>query len=123
MNSSIKKISLINYYFELDSNNMDSDIPRDAIKNLLFEIICAIDSSEYQISIKEIEDQIEKGKIMEFVGKRISTVQLTSNEYELINEELKKLLDVARPQIEKYWGIKNSGLCFLVSLIIEEFWR
>ncbi len=123
MNSSIKKISLINYYFELDSNNMDSDIPRDAIKNLLFEIICAIDSSEYQISIKEIEDQIEKGKIMEFVGKRISTVQLTSNEYKLINEELKKLLDVARPQIEKYWGIKNSGLCFLVSLIIEEFWR
>ena len=123
MNSSIKKISLINYYFELDSNNMDSDIPRDAIKNLLFEIICAIDSYEYQISIKEIEDQIEKGKIMEFVGKRISTVQLTSNEYELINEELKKLLDVARPQIEKYWGIKNSGLCFLASLIIEEFWR
>jgi len=123
MNSSIKKISLINYYFELDSNNMDSDIPRDAIKNLLFEIICAIDSSEYQIYIKEIEEQIEKGKIMEFVGKRISTVQLTSNEYELINEELKKLLDVARPQIEKYWGIKNSGLCFLVSLIIEEFWR
>lgn len=123
MNSSIKKISLINYYFELDSNNMDSDIPRDAIKNLLFEIICAIDSSEYQISIKEIEDQIEKGKIMEFVGKRISTVQLTTNEYKLINEELKKLLDVARPQIEKYWGIKNSGLCFLASLIIEEFWR
>lgn len=102
---------------------MDSDIPRDAIKNLLFEIICAIDSSEYQISIKEIEDQIEKGKIMEFVGKRISTVQLTSNEYKLINEELKKLLDVARPQIEKYWGIKNSGLCFLTSLIIEEYWK
>ncbi len=123
MNSSIKKISLINYYFEWDSNNMDSDIPRDAIKNLLFEILCAIDSSEYQISIKEIEDQIEKGKIMEFVGKRISTVQLTTNEYKLINEELKKLLDVARPQIEKYWGIKNSGLCFLASLIIEEYWK
>ncbi|HNR44027.1 MAG TPA: hypothetical protein PLI06_05275 [Methanofastidiosum sp.] len=102
---------------------MNKDIPRDAIKNLLFEIICAIDSSEYQISIKEIEDQIEAGKIMEFLGKRISIVQLTSSEYELINEELKNLLDVARPNIERYWGMKNSGLCFLASLIIEEFWN
>ncbi|MCC7572682.1 MAG: hypothetical protein KO464_04750 [Candidatus Methanofastidiosum sp.] len=102
---------------------MANTIPRDAIKNLLFEIICAIDSSEYQISIEEVEDQIEKGKIMEFLGKRICTVQLTSNEYGLINEKLKKLLDVARPQIEKYWGMKNSGLCFLASLIIEEFWE
>ncbi|HII94456.1 MAG TPA: hypothetical protein HA367_01755 [Candidatus Methanofastidiosum sp.] len=102
---------------------MNNDIPHDVIKNLLFEIICAIDSSEYQISIKEIEDHIEAGKIMEFLGKRISIVQLTSNEYELINEELKNLLDVARPNIERYWGMKNSGLCFLASLIIEEFWK
>jgi len=102
---------------------MNNDIPQGAIKNLLFEIICAIDSSEYQISIKEIEDHIEAGKIMEFLEKRISIVQLTSNEYEMINKELKKLLDVARPNIEKYWGIKNSGLCFLASLIIEEFWK
>lgn len=102
---------------------MNNDMPPGVIKNLLFEIICAIDSSEYQISIKEIEDHIEAGKIMEFLEKRISIVQLTSNEYEMINKELKKLLDVARPNIEKYWGIKNSGLCFLASLIIEEFWN
>jgi len=101
---------------------MNNDIPHGAIKNLLFEIICAIDSSEYQISIKEIEDHIEAGKIMEFLEKRICIVQLTSKEYELINQELKKLLDIARPSIEKYWGVKNSGLCFLASLIIEEFW-
>jgi hypothetical protein len=60
---------------------------------------------------------------MEFLGKRISIVQLTSNECEIINEELKKFLDVARPSVEKYWGVKNSGLCFLASLIIEEFWN
>ncbi len=102
---------------------MNDDIPIDAIKNLLFEIICAIDSAEYNISVKEIEDNIEAEKIMEFLGKRISIVQLSSNEYDLINKRLKRLLDVARPQIEKYWGVKNSGLCFLSSLIIEEFWK
>ena len=118
-----KDINLINYFPLFILTSMANTIPRDAIKNLLFEIICAIDSSEYQISIEEVEDQIEKGKIMEFLGKRICTVQLTSNEYGLINEKLKKLLDVARPQIEKYWGMKNSGLCFLASLIIEEFWE
>jgi len=118
-----KDINLINYFLLFILTSMANTIPRDAIKNLLFEIICAIDSSEYQISIEEVEDQIEKGKIMEFLGKRICTVQLTSNEYGLINEKLKKLLDVARPQIEKYWGMKNSGLCFLASLIIEEFWE
>ncbi|NPV49839.1 MAG: hypothetical protein HPY60_01400 [Candidatus Methanofastidiosum sp.] len=102
---------------------MNNDIPRDAIKNLLFEIICAIDSAEYQISVKEVEDHIESGKIMEFLGKRISIVQLTGNECEVINEELKKFLGVARPNVESYWGVKNSGLCFLASLIIEEFWK
>jgi hypothetical protein len=102
---------------------MNNDIPRDAIKNLLLEIICAIDSAEYQISVKEVENHIESGKIMEFLGKRISIVQLTSNECEIINEELKKFLDVARPSVEKYWGVKNSGLCFLASIIIEEFWN
>ncbi|KYC44475.1 MAG: hypothetical protein APG12_00857 [Candidatus Methanofastidiosum methylothiophilum] len=102
---------------------MTSDTHREAIKNLLLEIICAIDSSEYQISVEEVEEEIESGRIMEFLGKRISIVQLTTSECELINEELKKLLDIARPQIEKYWGIKNSGLCYLTSLIIEAFWK
>ncbi|KYC51203.1 MAG: hypothetical protein AMQ74_01159 [Candidatus Methanofastidiosum methylothiophilum] len=98
-------------------------ITKDVIKNLLHEIICAIDSLEYEISIKEIEDHIEANTLMEFLSKNVSICQLTSDECDEINNKLKIYLDTARPQIEKYWGIKNSGLCLLASLLIEEFWN
>ncbi|HNZ87063.1 MAG TPA: hypothetical protein PKK55_00875 [Methanofastidiosum sp.] len=101
---------------------MANDISSSAIKNLIFEIICAIDSSEYNIKIKEIEDHIEDKTLMQFLSRHVAVTILTSDEYAEINERLKKLLDTARPQIEKYWGIKNSGLCFLASILIEEFW-
>ena len=66
-------------------------IPKDVIKNLLHEIICAIDSSEYEISIKEIEDQIEGNTLMEFLSKNVSICQLTSDECEEINTKLKSI--------------------------------
>ncbi len=101
---------------------MTVNISSSAIKNLIFEIICAIDSSEYNIKIKEIEDHIEDKTLMEFLSRHVALTILTSDEYAQINERLKGLMDAARPQIEKYWGIKTSGLCFVASLLIEEFW-
>ncbi|NMC59952.1 MAG: hypothetical protein GYA51_11325 [Candidatus Methanofastidiosa archaeon] len=102
---------------------MSSNIPNELIKNLLLEIICAIDSKEYNITIKEIEDQIEANTLMQFLEKNVSVSILTKTEYDAINEHLKNLLNATKPRIEKYWGVRNSGLCFLASLIVQDFWK
>ena len=39
---------------------MKENIPEDVIKNLLFELLTAIDSGVHNISIEEIELHIEK---------------------------------------------------------------
>lgn len=83
------------------------------------EIVGAIDTGKYQqIGMKEIEEHIESGDLIPFLGKTLGEdVDLSIVEADDASAINAKYLDLWLGNLnrERKWGIRNSGLCLLVA--------
>ena len=114
----------LNKYIQFKVSSL-TELPKMRVGALTYMILIineVIDSGKHQgITIKEIEDEIEKGTIIDFLSKLSSfDVNIIHTTYPNFQEfYIKRLQDMPIGD-ERKWGIENSGLCLLLAWTNEK---
>ena len=92
---------------------------------LMMIINTAIDTGKYQdISIEEVWEHIEKGDLIPHLKDKIGDKYLNRYNPVLageINSKMQDYLESWKGQEWRKGGVKNSGLCLLIALLINIF--
>jgi hypothetical protein len=93
---------------------------------LIYNLNSAIDSGKHvDISIKDVEEHIEKGDIIRFLifhlGEDYDFGLFTQNEENMseLIERLQSVLIVGAGEEKNKWGVENYGVCLLIAWITE----
>ncbi len=103
-----------------------------ALTYLILEINMLIDTGKYMdISIAEIEKEIEKGTVLEFIAKRGEgdidlSIIIQTNTFpyfkEFYAEKLQSIYGAYAGNERRKWGVQNSGLCLLLAVCRRTNW-
>ncbi len=88
------------------------------------EINAAIDTGKYRdISIKEVEDHIEREDLIPYLrdrlGEDVDLSLLTPEVSEELNSKLLGIFGGYYGQERRKWGVENNGLCLLIAWSTE----